>query len=51
MVTDTACCYDGLLGLKFSGHYRHIDNPQIVTYTGDRMKFQEGFWRLAGHVL
>jgi hypothetical protein len=39
---------DGLLGRKFSVYERHTDNPQIVTYSGDQIKFQNGFgaWQI-----
>ena len=35
--------FEWIVGQKFSVYERHTDNPQIITYSGDKIKFQNGF--------
>lgn len=39
---------DGPLGPKFSVYERYPDNPEIITYSGDKIKFRNssGAWRV-----
>lgn len=39
---------DGPLGLKFSVYERYPDNPEIITYSGDKIKFRNssGAWQV-----
>lgn len=40
--------FEWIAGQKFSVYERHTNEPQIITYSGDKIKFQNGFgaWRV-----
>ena len=40
--------FQWIAGLKFSVYERYPDNPTIITYSGDRIRFQNAFgaWRV-----